>query len=126
MATYTSFEQLECWQLCREVVQWVRGISETFPAYERYDMTSNITRAARSATRNIAEGFGRYYFRDRVKFAIISRGSLYEIIDDLITCQEEGYISEEQYLTGRNKVEKAIFSVNGYIGYLKSRQHAEG
>jgi four helix bundle protein len=126
MATYTSFEQLECWQLCREVVQWVRGISETFPAYERYDMTSNITRAARSATRNIAEGFGRYYYKERVKFAIMSRGSLYEILDDLITCQEEDYISMGCFSEGKDKVERAILSVNGYIRYLKSRQNDNG
>jgi four helix bundle protein len=89
-------------------------------------MTSNITRAARSATRNIAEGFGRYYYKERVKFAIMSRGSLYEILDDLITCQEEDYISMGCFSEGKDKVERAILSVNGYIRYLKSRQNDNG
>ena len=124
MATYTSFEQLECWQLCRVVVNWVREVVRLLPPHEKYDMKWNMTRAARSSTRNIAEGFGRYQYKDRIRFCRTSRGSLYEILDDVITCVDEGYLDEGKGYEGRLKISEAIRSVNGYIKYLRSRGDA--
>lgn len=47
-----------------------------------------------------------------------SRGSLYELIDQLITSRDEGYISEDDYLKGRELISKALALLNGYINYL--------
>jgi four helix bundle protein len=121
MASYTSFEQLECWKACREVVKWVRAMIKKVPRTE-FDLIDNITRAARSTTRNIAEGFGRFSFQENTQFCRISRGSLFEIIDDAITMFEENYITEDEYKDGRNKIDYAIKVVNGYIHYLQSQK----
>lgn len=60
MAKLTHFEELEAWKACLEVVRWVREIvKENFPKH--YDLKDNMSRAARSTTRNIAEGFGRHH-----------------------------------------------------------------
>jgi four helix bundle protein len=123
MPTYTSFEQLECWQLCREVTRWVRFLVKALPGSEKYDLESNLVRASRSATRNIAEGFGRYYYKDRIKFARVARGSLYEVLDDLITCNEDGYLDDSGLMEGRQMIGEAIRSLNGYIRYLESRNN---
>lgn len=121
MATYTSFEQLECWKACREVVKWVREMIKKVPRTE-FDLIDNITRAARSTTRNIAEGFGRFSFQENTQFCRISRGSLFEIIDDAITMFEENYITEDEYKEGRNKIDNAIKILNGYIHYLQTQK----
>src|SRR3954464_15116241 len=102
--SFKSFEELECWKASREVRKYVRTIAKKLPPSEKFDIIDNITRASRSATRNIAEGFGRYGYQDNIRFCITSRGSLYEIIDDLITCQEERYIADEEYRKGRELV----------------------
>ena len=81
-------------------------------------MKDNFIRAARSATRNIAEGFGRFSFKENVHFCRIARGSLYELIDDTITMHEENNLSEEEYLIGREKINHALKVLNGYIAYL--------
>lgn len=49
----------------------------------------------------------------------MSRGSLTETLDDLITCRDEKYLSEEQYQHGRELVTGAIRILNGYIAYLQ-------
>ncbi|MFN0033558.1 MAG: four helix bundle protein [Saprospiraceae bacterium] len=121
MASFTSFEELEAWKSCREVSRWVRGIVKKFPR-EEWDLKDNILRAARSTTRNIAEGFGRFHFQENIQFCRISRGSLFEIIDDAITAFEDKYITEEEYKMGREKLAHAIKVVNGYIHYLETRK----
>ena len=119
MASFTSFEELEAWKSCREVSRWVRKIVKQFPKDE-WDLKDNISRAARSTTRNIAEGFGRHHHAENAQFCRISRGSLFEIVDDVITAQEEKYISTEEYQHGRTLIAHAIKVLNGYIHYLES------
>jgi four helix bundle protein len=121
MGSFTSFEQLECWKACRAVVKWVREMVIKLPAKE-FDLKDNVSRAARSTTRNIAEGFGQFHFGENVQFCRISRGSLFEIIDDAITMHEEKYISEEEYNDGRTRINYAIKVLNGYIQYLQKQK----
>src|SRR5262245_8979094 len=104
---FKSFEELECWKATRDVKAFIRRILPGLPDKERFDLTDNMRRASRSATRNIAEGFGRFSYQENIKFCVISRGSLHELIDDLITCSEENYISNEVFAEGRRLIERA-------------------
>jgi four helix bundle protein len=82
-------------------------------------MKQNLRRASRSITRNIAEGFGRYHFKENMQFCRISRGSLFEIKDDLIICMDEQLVSQVDISEGIELINVAIKSLNGYINYLK-------
>lgn len=114
-----SFEELDCWKAARDVKQLIRSITKKLPDSERFDLTDNMVRASRSVTRNIAEGFGRYSFKENVRFCIIARGSLVELIDDIITCTEEKYITEAENKEARKFIERANALLNGYINYLE-------
>jgi four helix bundle protein len=119
--SYRSFEDLECWKACTKVRRFIFGLVKTYPKEEIYGLVSDMKRAARSTTHNIAEGFGRYHFQENIQFCRHSRGSLFELIDQLITSQDEGNISESQYNEGRRLISYALKVLNGYINYL-SRQ----
>lgn len=84
-------------------------------------MIQNLRRAGRSSTRNIAEGFGRFHYKENIQFCRISRGSLFEIKVDLIICLDENRVSEKEVRQGLSLTNDAIFSINGYIKYLNSR-----
>ena len=128
MASYTSFEELPCWQKCRAVRLWVEDFIKTKVPKNDFDMIDNMRRAGRSTTRNIAEaclpvrqGFGRYHFKENIRFCQFSRGSLFEIKDDLIICLDEKKVKQEDISDGLKLVSEAIHSVNGYIKYLNSK-----
>jgi four helix bundle protein len=116
-----SFEDLQCWQACRKVRIFITELVKSYPREEQYALVDNMKRAARSTTQNIAEGFGRFHFKENLQFCRISRGSLFELTDDLITSIDEGLISKEDYNLGRNKIANALALLNGYIKYLNSR-----
>ena len=116
-----SFEDLQCWQACREVRIFITELVKSYPREEQYTLVDNMKRAARSTTQNIAEGFGRFHFKENLQFCRISRGSLFELTDDLITSIDEGLISKEDYNLGRNKIANALALLNGYIKYLNSK-----
>jgi four helix bundle protein len=70
-------------------------LTRNWPAEERFRLCDQLIRSSRSVTANIAEGYGRFYERDNVRFCRIARGSLYETQDHLITANDEGYLSDE-------------------------------
>ena len=120
-SSFKTFEDLQCWQACREVRLFIMDLVKSYPKEERYSIVDNMKRAARSTTQNIAEGFGRFHYRENLQFCRISRGSLFELTDDLITSLDEGFISKEDYDLGREKISTALALLNGYISYLNRR-----
>ena len=122
-----SFENLECWQAATEVRGFVRALVKKFPREERYSLVSDMVRASRSATHNIAEGFGRFHYQENVQFCRQSRGSLHELAYQLITARDECYISEEEFKKGKQLLDRAKALLNGYINYLlrAKKEHNE-
>lgn len=120
--TFSSFEELECWKACKIIKDDITKAIKRFPDAEKYDLTDNMKRAARSTTRNIAEGFGRFHYKENIQFCRISRGSLFELIDDLITAKDEGYIDQQGQMDLRQKIDDALKLLNGYIRYLGQKK----
>jgi four helix bundle protein len=82
---FKSFEELECWKAATTVRRTIKDILKKFPLHEKFSLTDNMSRASRSATQNIAEGFGRFHYQENIQFCRISRGSLFELIEQYIT-----------------------------------------
>lgn len=82
---------------------------------ERYNLSAQIRRAAISLTANIAEGYGRFHFKENIQFCRIARGSAYELIDHLISCQDERYLAKEEIEALHRELLTFVRLLNGYI-----------
>ena len=118
------FKDIEAWKLARQVRMAIYNIIRSLPNEERFDLASQMRRAAISCTANIAEGYGRFHFRENMQFCRVSRGSMYETQDHLITCHDNGYITQDQYNGIWSLTENAIRVLDGYIRYLKKQESA--
>jgi four helix bundle protein len=123
MQSFKSFEELECWKACREVRQFIAELVKKYPNDEKFRLVDDMLRAARSTTHNIAEGFGRYHYQENIQFCRQSRGSLFELKDQLICSLDEGFISEDDKDKGITLIDKALALLNGYINYLSKRKN---
>jgi four helix bundle protein len=124
--TVRSFEELQCWQACRQLRIFVRSkILPLLPKEELYRLSDQITRSSRSTTANIAEGYGRFHYLDNAKFCSNSRGSCWETLDHLITANDDGLICDELLQEGRVLVNMAVKLTNGYISYLQRAAKSE-
>jgi four helix bundle protein len=122
-----TFEELEAWKAGREFRIFVfRKIVPILKEKKEFDLCDQIKRASRSVTHNIAEGHGRYHFLDNYRFCSNARGSLNEVLDELITCNDDSLISEELYQTGREYFNKTLRILNGYMSWLKRSAKAKG
>ena len=120
------FTDLEMYQECRKFRKEVKQITKQyFPFDEKKLLTNQIIRSSRSITANIAEGHGRFYYQDEVRFLRISRGSLEETLEHLITAFDESYISSELLKEMKLKYDTCMRLINGYIRYLLNNKNKE-
>ena len=88
-------ESLVAWQRADELFLRLHTLSRTFPADERYPLTSQMRRAAYSVPANIVEGFGRYGARERAHFLEVSLSSLAEVSYCIHIARRLDYIDEK-------------------------------
>lgn len=113
-----NFKDLEAWKKARALRKDLSKLARSLPIHEKYRLTDQMIRSARSVTANIAEGYGRFHYQENVQFCRQSRGSLTEVQDHLIVALDEGYINESTFETFDQKAEECIRILNGYINYL--------
>jgi len=119
---FRTFEDLECWQTCRELRIFAARACTGLPKEEEYRLKDQILRSGRSTTANIAEGYGRFHYQENIQYCRHARGSAYEILDHFITGVDEDLIPEAALTECRILVEKSVKLLNGYIRYLESRK----
>lgn len=120
MSEIKTFEDLNCWIKGREIRIFISKLVKTFPEYEKFELSSQMRRASRSVTHNIAEGYGRFHYNENAQYCRMSRGSLYELLDQVITAQDEEYIDNNLYEELRLMIMDCIKILNGFINYLES------
>ena len=113
-----TFEDLDAWKVCKDLRAHVAKTCQAFPRDERHRLADQLIRASRSATANIAEGYGRFHYAEYMQFVRHARGSLYEILDHIIVARDEQFIHEDEYRILREETVRAIAVVNGLIRYL--------
>ena len=121
-----TFEELEAWKAGRKLRIFVfRQIAPLLHKAHEYELCDQIKNASRSVTHNIAEGHGRYHFMDNYRFCSLARGSLNEVLDQLITCHDDSLINDDLYSAGRDIFNQTLRLLNGYMAWLKRNAKAK-
>lgn len=92
---------------------------------EQFRLADQTVRASRSVTANLAEGCGRYHSQENMEFCRQVRGSLFELLDHLSVCLDEGHIGLEQTDGYRKNILRTTRLLNGYIAYLRDRKEED-
>ena len=116
-----SYTELEVWKKMRLLKIKIEGIAKISPGEEKFRLTDQIIRSARSVNSSIAEGHGRYTFPDRIHFCIIARGSLAETYNHLIDAYDCKYIALEKLTEFNNEINEVEKILNGYINWLREQ-----
>ncbi|MFP4022892.1 MAG: four helix bundle protein [Thiohalospira sp.] len=117
-----DFTSLEAWKKARLVrLFFYREVIPLLPVEEKYNLDIQIRKSSVSTTANISEGYGRFNFQEGIQFYRISRASMYELKDHLISCYDFKYINKEIYDKGISLIEDAKITLNGYINFVKSQ-----
>ena len=110
-----SHKDLKVWQKSMEFVVVIYTMTKDFPKEEQFGIVSQMRRAAISIPSNIAEGYGRVYGKETIKFLSNALGSASELETQIIISKDLGFISTDclQQLLGQ--IEEIIRMLSALI-----------
>lgn len=115
-----GLDSLEVWRRSLDFAKQIyKIVLPLLPPEEKWALSQQLRRASQSISANIAEGYGRYYYQEGVRFCYIARGSLEESYSFLTLAHELGYIPEDIYHPLSTEAQEISRMLNGYIAFLK-------
>ncbi len=121
-----SLERLEAWKKSKDfAIRIYREVLPLLPAEERWALGQQLRRSVASIPANVAEGFGRFYYQDNIRFCYNARGSLEETLSHLALAGEVKLIPDTLFESLAEDGEKLSQPLSGYIAYLKRTKQGE-
>ena len=86
-----SYKELKVWQTAMELVKGIYEETRKLPKDEMFGLVSQMRRSAVSIPANIAEGYGRKYRKEYLRFLSNSLGSYCELETLVAVCRSLSY-----------------------------------
>jgi four helix bundle protein len=120
-----KLDDFELYNSARRFRKKIYQLIAQLPDEEKYCLANQMRRAAVSVTNNIAEGHGRWYYQENVRFCRTARGSIGELIDDLNVCIDEQYGNRQLVEELHGDAGQLVARVNSYIAYLRRSKKSQ-
>ena len=121
-----GLKKLQVWVRAKDyAVKVYKQVLPLLPLEEKWSLNQQLRRSSVSISANIAEGYGRFYYQDNIRFCYNARGSMEETLSHLIFAFEVDFIPAALYNEFEKEGEEIEKMLNGYISFLKkSKQGA--
>lgn len=121
-----KLEELRVYKRADELSDIIWSLVSSMNNFERQTIGRQLARSADSISANIAEGFGRYFFKENRQFCFYSRGSLLETKNWLAKCHRRNIIPSEKFDLLTQELDAIHISLNAYIKTIgKSPNHGQ-
>jgi four helix bundle protein len=120
-----GLDDFELYRFARAFRREVYQVLRQLPVEEKYCLGVQMRRAALSITNNIAEGHGRWYFQENIRYCRTARGSTEEVVDDLNCCLDEQYADAAHVEKLKATAAELIAKINSYIAYLRRSKQGD-
>jgi len=119
-----TLENLEVYNLAEEFSDEVWTIVAGWNAFLKDTIGKQIVRACDSISAIIAEGYGRYYYKESKQFYFYSRGSIQKTKSLLSKCNRRKIVKEQKCIELLQRAEVIMIKLNAYIKFVsKSSKH---
>lgn len=115
-----TFTDLIVWQEGHKLAVLIYQTTRKFPKEETYSLSDQMRRASVSVTSNIAEGFGRQGYKEKIQFYYIAHGSLTEIENQLFIARDVGYLNDTDFKKIMDQADKTHALLLGFIKKSKT------
>jgi four helix bundle protein len=114
-----KLEDLEIYQLALEIGEDTWAIVGKWEYFAKKTVGGQFVEAADSISANIAEGYGRFFYKDRKQFCYYSRGSLLETKNWVTKSIKRNLVTQQEHDEIIAKLQNLHFKLNIYIKKLK-------
>ena len=123
MAKVERFEDLEIWQLAREIGNKVHQIFETTSLGNNYALRNQMDKSSGSIMDNISEGFERNGNREFIQFLSIAKASCGELRSQLYRVLDRNHIDEDSFELLAEMVLLESKKISAFINYLSRSEY---
>jgi four helix bundle protein len=114
-----KFEEIEVWQLARQLVKNIYSLTAQDNIRKHYSLIDQIQRASLSVMNNVAEGFERFSAKEFIYLLNVSKGSAGEVRSMLYVLSDLNLIDPTLFKTLQDQTYAISKSLAGFISYLK-------
>ena len=118
---YLKLNDIESYKIAFKLSNYVWDIIVKWDYFAKDTVGKQFVRAIDSISANIAEGFGRYSKKNKIKFFRYSFGSLYESLDWNEKSHLRKLLNEEDYSYIFSELIKLPKSINSLILYTNKK-----
>lgn len=118
-----TFTDLNVWKESHKLVLEIYSLTKNFPKEEMFGLAMQLRRAVVSITSNIAEGFSRQSYKDKLHFYSMALGSLTEVQNQILIARDIKYIQTENFKFIADQTIVASKLLNGLIKSSKTIIH---
>lgn len=122
MEKIKNFYDLDAWRKAHGFALKIYDTTKSFPKEELYGITSQLRRAASSVAANIAEGFSRYHYNDKIRFYHNARGSVSEVQNFLFLTKDLSFLKEDIFKNLFFVSEEVNRLINGLIRSIENQK----
>ncbi len=118
---YLKLEDIECYKISFELSNYVWDLVIQWKNFPKYTLGQQFVDAVDSISANIAEGFGRYSKKDKIRFYQIAKGSLLKSVDWNNKANNRKLLTSDQFNHITTELEKLPISINYLIKYTNDK-----
>jgi len=112
---------LEIYREAMALGEDIWGIVVKWDYFAKDTLGKQLTRSADSISANIAEGYGRFHYKENMKFCYYSRGSLVETQAWIEKATRRNLLEETVGRELYRKLESLHKRINAYIGSIAAK-----
>jgi len=114
-----TLEELEVYQIALKISDLAWEIYQTLPKEFRFSTNQQFLEASDSIGANIAEGYGRFHYKDSLKFYYNARGSLFEADYWLNRLYKRELVEDKMYTALQSLINTEKLKLNNFINSIK-------
>lgn len=116
-----ELEELNIYRIAIELGEEVNSIVDKWEYFSKKTVGIQLVRAADSIAANIAEGYGRFHFKEVNNFSFYARGSLFETKTWLTKANNRGLITDQKFSEFEITIKDLSVKLNNYIKAIKAK-----
>jgi four helix bundle protein len=118
----TGLENLKIYKMAEDLEIVVHKATKDFPDDEKYRSIDQLRRSSASVTNNIAEGYNRYSYQEKIRYLIVAKAEAEETKRNIIKSAKKEFLVEKSAEEIADQYTALIKAISGYIGFLKEQQ----
>lgn len=117
----TGLDNLKIYQMAEDYEIEVHKITDSFPKDEKFRSVDQIRRSSSSVANNIAEGYARHNYKEKVRYLYIAKGETEETKRNILKSAKKGFLTEILANDIAVKYTDLLKAISGYIKFIKTQ-----